>query len=114
LTATAENKVPVNLILSAYAIDTKGDSISTNDISIDVDKTIAASTDGTTAVSTDIVVTVKQKNKTAFKRFDGIIMKMVGASGESIKGIILNATKQTLILKNINASVVGGVIVDMN
>ena len=114
LTATAENKVPVNLILSAYAIDTKGDSISTNDISIDVDKTIAASKDGTTAVSTDIVVTIKQKNKTAFKRFDGIIMKMVGASGESIKGIILNATKQTLILKNINASVVGGVIVDMN
>lgn len=114
--ATAENKVPAYLTLTANAIDKNHNIIGDDKISIVVDKTIAAS-DGTTPVQTAFTVTVKQTDSSAFKIMDGIIIKAAGAASDGkspISGVKLNASKQTLILKDIKAKVYGGVIADLN
>ena len=117
-TANIDNKVPVYLKVSAFAIDENGREISSNRISVTVDRTVRPSADGVTAVTTPVVVTVKELEKGALKTSDGLILKAEAMSGEegsqSIVGKTINAYNQTLQVRDIKIKVIGKIIADLN
>ena len=104
LTADVENKVPATLTLKPMAIDVNGRDLS-SDLDITVNKKAAPLTE-----TKDVVITITQKNKDAFRRLDGIVLR-VEANLEN--GSILNS-QQTLKMKNIGATVYGRVAVDVD
>lgn len=117
VSASAVNQVPVYLTLSAYAIDTNGIQISSGEITIDVDKTIAASSNGTAAATTAVTIKITPKNTSVFKKLNGIVFKAVGAASDGkspVSGITINAYNQTLTFNNVKAQIVGKIIGDFN
>lgn len=119
ITTDVVNQVPIYLTFSAQAFDLDKNLISTDDISIEVSPTIPAynPTTGKAGEAT-LTIIVKQKKEGAFKNMDGILLRAVGAAtadGQSpIEGVTLNAYKQKLLLKNINATIIGKIITDFN
>ena len=119
ITTDVVNQVPIYLTFSAQAFDLDKNLISTDDISIEVSPTIPAynPTTGKAGEAT-LTIIVKQKKEGAFKNMDGILLRAVGAAtadGQSpIGGVTLNAYKQKLLLKNINATIIGKIITDFN
>ena len=104
LTTDVESKVPATMTLKPTAIDANGRDLS-SDFDITVSKTIAPLTE-----TKDVVITITQKNKDAFRRLDGIIFR-VDADIED--GSTLNSL-QTLKMKNIGATLYGRVAVDVD
>ncbi len=117
-TANIESKAPIYLKVTAFAIDEKGKEISSDLMSVSVDRTVRPSADGKTAVTTPIVVTVKELVKGTFKKTDGLIFKVEAASGEegseSIVGQTINAYNQTLLVRDLKVKVIGKIIADLN
>lgn len=117
-TANIENKTPIYLKVTAFAIDADGKEISSDRISVSVDRTVRASADGRTAVTTPIVVTVKELEKGTLKTTDGLIFKVEASSEEkgsqSIVGQTINAYNQTLLVRDIKIKVIGKIIADLN
>lgn len=58
--AVIDNRLPAYLTVSAHAIDSRGDAISSSLVSIDISNEVLASGDGTTTVSTPLTLTLKQ------------------------------------------------------
>lgn len=117
-TANIENKTPIYLKVTAFAIDENGKEISSDRISVSVDRTVRPSADGKTAVTTPIVVTVKELEKGTLKTTDGLIFKVEASSGEdgsqSIVGQTINAYNQTLLVRDLKVKVMGKIIADLN
>lgn len=118
VTASAINKIPVYLTLSANAIDTNGKGIGQDEMEIVVSQTINASDDGNTERISPVTVKITPKNSSVFKKLDGIVIKAVGAASASGKSavseITINAYNQTLTLDKISVKIVGKVITDQN
>ncbi len=116
--ATAENKIPAYLVMSASAINTKGDIISEDKLEIHVSNTIQGAENDDTPTTTPLEINIKEKEKGALKQMDGLIVKVVAASSEegkqSIVGKTINAYKQTLILRDVQIKVKGKLIGDFN
>ena len=117
-TANIENKTPIYLKVTAFAIDEKGREISSDRISVTVDRTVRPSADGETAVTTPIVVTVKELEKGTLKTTDGLIFKVEAMSDEdgspSIVGQTINAYNHTLLVRDLKVKVIGKIIADLN
>lgn len=117
-TANIENKAPIYLKVTAFAIDEKGREISSDRISVTVDRTLRPSADGETAVTTPLVVTVKELEKGTLKTTDGLVFKVEAMSGEegsqSIVGKTINAYNQTLLVRDLKVKVIGKIIADLN
>ena len=113
VTAEIENKVPAHLVMSAQAIDVRGNEI--DNLAVDVDKTIAASDDGATAKTTPLTIMVKQKSPGALKAVDGIIFTIKAAAADGGNSAVvnktLNAYNQNLTAKNIVVELVGRVVI---
>src|SRR5574344_107535 len=119
VSADAVSKITAYLTLSAYAVDVNGDSISTNDINIEVENFIPASSDGKTEVTKPITVKIYQNKEKALSKIDGVIIKAEASAAKSgqssvVTGVTLNSKNQTLVLKNISIKLIGGIIGDFN
>jgi hypothetical protein len=117
LSSNVENKMPTYLTVTAYGIDKDKKEIGSDELSIEIPTTIAASKNGVDAASTNLTIKITPKNNTVLKKIDGLIFraKAVASDGSSIiSGIPLNAYKQTLLLKEIKVTLHGGLIYDAN
>lgn len=119
-TATAYNKIPLGLNLTAKAltVDNQGKAEELKGVAITVivdgkkDGTIKAGKNNTAAEST-LVIEIKETTSGAVKRLDGLAFEIVAASAEGAEGQQLNEN-QTLQLKNVRLKVPNGVIIDLN
>ncbi len=115
--ADVENKVPAYVQASAIAIDYKGQEMSSDRISIDVEGYAPASPDGQQATNSQINITITQNDDTAFEDLDGIIYRLncsASYGDETVTGVTLNSYNQTILLKNIKVRLQGKVVVDAN
>lgn len=113
-----ESKVPAYLNASAVAIDINGNEMPESEVKVVVDGEIAASSDGKTATTSSLKVTLKP-SKSALKKLDGLKFTVSGSAKSekntaSVVGQTLNAKNHTLIIKNIKVKLVGQVIADLN
>ncbi len=111
LTATAENKIPANLVLEITPIGTDGKELSGLNVEL-----IKNQVDGAinTAKESPIELKISETTENAVKKLDGIKLRLKAASNEQLRGVTLNKTSQTLTLKNINIEVIGKLIYDAN
>ena len=117
LTADAQNLVPATLIVEATPLGLEGTDIS-NLIEVNVKKgTVKASADGVTAVNSPLEIELREKEKGALQKLDGLSYKVRGKAshdGTTVTGINLNSKKHTLKLENIKVKLVGKVIGNFN
>lgn len=117
VTANVENKVPAYLTIKAYPVDAQGNKIE-DKLLIEIPDEVAASTDGTTAVTTPITMKITPKEKNSLKQLDGLVFRLEGsaksANGNKVTGISLNEREHTLKLNDIKVKIVGKIIGDFN
>lgn len=115
--ADVYNTVPAYMNVSAVGMDLNGREMSTDDIEVTVDKTIAASTDGDNPVLTQIEILMKPKKNGVFKNLDGLKYRLEAsarnAEGEVVTGKMIKAN-QTIRLENIKVTKHGKVVYDGN
>ncbi len=119
VTAQVENKIPAYLTLVAYGIDASGQRIGSDRLAVEVEKTIQASKDGKTAAVTEEVIKIRPKDNGVFKILDGIEFKVLMTAKDEkgaspVTGVLLNAYKQTIKVKDIKIQKYGKVAVDLN
>ena len=117
LAATVENRVPAYLTVDAKAVDIDGNEMGDDEISVVVNTTVAASEDGETPAETALSIDLKQVGEGALKRLDGIVFNIEAAASDGNKAVVgktLNATKHSLVAKNIKVRLVGKIIGDFN
>ncbi len=116
LTATAQNKLPLALVIEATPLDANGKDIS-SDIEINIKQgTAKASIDGVNAAESPLEIEIREKTKGALQKLDGLSYKFLGKAtqdGVSVTGITLNAKDHTLKLNDIKVKVVGQVIAEL-
>ncbi len=116
LTATAQNKLPLALVIEATPLDANGKDIS-SDIEINIKQgTAKASIDGVNAEESPLEIEIREKTKGALQKLDGLSYKFLGKAtqdGDSVTGITLNAKDHTLKLNDIKVKVVGQVIAEL-
>lgn len=117
VTANVENKIPAYLTIKAYPVDAQGNKIE-DKLLIEIPDEVAASTDGTTAVTTPITMKITPKEKNSLKQLDGLVFRLEGsaksANGNKVTGISLNEREHTLKLNDIKVKIVGKIIGDFN
>lgn len=117
VTANVENKVPAYLTVKAYPVDAQGNKIE-DKLLVEIPDEVAASTDGTTAVTTPITMKITPKAKNSLKQLDGLVFRLEGsaksANGNKVTGISLNEREHTLKLNDIKVKLVGKIIGDFN
>lgn len=117
VTANIASKVPAFLTLKAHGIDINGNVISSDRLEVEVEKTIAASTDGKTAATTEEVINIRPKDPDVFKTLDGLAFRIEMAAkngGKEVTGVMLNAYKQTIKVSNIKVQKYGKMAIDLN
>ncbi len=116
LTATAQNKLPLALVIEATPLDANGKDIS-SDIEINIKQgTAKASIDGVNAAESPLEIEIREKTKGALQKLDGLSYKFLGKATQedvSVTGIPLNAKDHTLKLNDIKVKVVGQVIAEL-
>lgn len=119
-TATAFNKIPLGLKLTAKAltVDAQGKAEELRGVAITVivdkekDGTIKAGKNNN-AVESTLVIEIRETTSGAVKRLDGLAFEIVAASATDAEGQQLNEN-QALQLKNVRLKVPGGAIIDLN
>ena len=96
------NSIPLELGLSAEAIDIDGNVM--DDIDVSLEGTLAAGNTGS-ETSTPIIITIRATQ--ALDRFDGLRLNIEATSGD-MEGVTLNKN-QGIRLENISANIQGGV-----
>ena len=107
LKGIAVNQIPADLVLEAEAIGTNGQKLS--DVTIDLVKNKVA---GVATGSSESEVEVKVSGN--ISKLDGLLIKLKAASNEALRGVTLNKTTQTLVLKNVGITLNGKLIYDAN
>lgn len=119
-TATAYNKIPLGLNLTAKAltVDAQDNPIVLDGVTVTVvvdgkeDGIIKAGKNDTAAESA-LVIKIIEKTPGAVKKLDGLAFEIVAATTEGAQGQQLNEN-QTLQLKNVRLKVPGGATIDLN
>ena len=117
VTANAENKIPVNLVLQATPLGQDGNDLS-SEVEVNIKKgTVTASADGATATTSPLELEIREKKQGGLKKLDGLSYKVLGKATDgntSVEGITLNAEKHTLKIQDIKIKLVGKIIGDFN
>jgi len=117
-TAQVENKIPAYLTLSAYGVDVNGNEISSDQLQVSVDKTIAPSKDGRTPVTTEVKIVLTPKDNAVFSKLDGVAfrvkMSAKTSKGTPVTGVLLNAYHQTIKVTSLKLQKMGKIAVDLN
>ncbi len=106
----ATNKIPMNMTLTAKAIDTDGYVM--ENVSITVDKTIPAGS-GENASVEDINMLVKTTDGSRVKNLDGLKFMVQGTPTEATSKVAMNEN-QSLKLDDMKLKVTGGITIDLN
>ena len=109
--------MPAYLTVDAKAVDIDGNEMGDDEISVVVNTTVAASEDGETPAETALSIDLKQVGEGALKRLDGIVFNIEAAASDGNKAVVgktLNATKHSLVAKDIKVRLVGKIIGDFN
>ena len=119
LSTAIENRVPAYLSVKVDPIDVDGNVIDENEISVKVTPaTLQASEDGENSKVTPINIEIRQGEKGALKRLDGIAFRIEGGASvdgsNPVVGKTLNSEKHFLIARDIVVKLVGKVIGDFN
>lgn len=111
VTGTAVNQIPASLELLATAIDSEGNELRDLNVNL-IQKTVA----GTKGAATESPVEVEITDATGkgISQLNGLSIKLKATSNAELRGVTLNKQTQTLILKDVNARIVGNVIYDAN
>ncbi len=117
--AEVENTVPAYFTVTACGMDTEARDISESDLQVTVDKTIAASTDGVTPVTTIVTITMQPMTNSVFARLDGLRFWLRGSAADAdganaVTGKTLNAYQQTLKATRVTVTKHGKVVYDAN
>ena len=107
ITGTAVNKIPADLELVVKPLDVNGQEI--NAVNIDL---IKKDITGTKDAATESPIEVKLSGD--ISRLDGVSLKLRAKSNEQLRGVTLNKTAQTLLLKDVGVKLFGKVIYDAN
>lgn len=116
VTATVENKIPLDLHLTATALTTDGVNALPLDGVTAVVRVPSQDNDDIKANSTtDIVIEIVEETPGQVKQLDGLALRVTadGSSEVSADNRILNSN-QTLQLRNVKLKVPGGVKIDLN
>ena len=111
--ADITNKIPVTLHVDGYGIDADGNEISSEELTIYCEQTVAPS-DGEKPETTAIEVLVKPTTNDAIRRLDQIVFRVSGSATDEIYGIRLNAYKHSLTVKNLTITKHGQIVGDFN
>lgn len=106
----AYNTIPLDMEMTADAIDTDGNIMS--EITATVTGEINAGTAESPSTS-KLTIRLESSAEGAMKRLDGIIYKIRATVPEDMQGKVLNEN-QSLQLDNVVISVKGGITIDMN
>lgn len=117
LTATAKNGTPLDLNVSAKAIDAQGKEISSNLIEVSIVKGTVAGAKKDAAgqlqqQASELEIVITQHSQDAFQQLDGIRYRAEATS--KVDGITLNSQTQTLKIENISVSLKGKVIKNLD
>lgn len=107
LKGTAVNKIPANLTLDITPLGTNGQALS--DVKVEL---IQNQVTGTKNAAVESPIEVKISGNV--KKLDGITLKLKAESNEALRGVTLNKSAQTLLLKDISIDLVGKLIYDAN
>ena len=115
---SAINRIPLNLDLSAMAIDAQGHVM--DDVLVETDGFIAAGTKNEPNTKV-LTFTLKKKDGTRIKNLDGLILRLDGkafrgedqSQSDTWESQTLNAS-QTLKLDDLKLRIKGGVTMDLN
>lgn len=118
LETSIENRVPLYLTLKAEALGTDGKLLGSDKVSVEVDRTIIASTNGKDSERTPVVIRIKQNREGALKELDGLLLTFEGDASlpgqPDVTGITLNSEKHFIIAHDVKIKLVGTVIADLN
>ena len=109
LEMTTINEIPMEMSLSAEAVNTEGNLI--NNVSVSVEGKINAGKQG--APSNGILKVVITSPSGEISNFDGINLVITGKCPQAVEGTPLNE-RQTLKLSNIKLRIKNGVTMDLN
>lgn len=109
LEMTTINEIPMEMSLSAEAVNTEGNLI--NNVSVSVEGKINAGKQG--APSNGILKVVITSPSGEISNFDGIKLVITGKCPQAVEGTPLNE-RQTLKLSNIKLRIKNGVTMDLN
>lgn len=109
VTGTAVNKIPADLELDIKPLDVNEQELSADVINVELIKKEVAGTKGA-ALESPLEVKISGD----ISRLDGIKMKLKAKSNESLKGVTLNKSSQTLLLKDVTVKLVGKLIYNAN
>lgn len=118
LEADVVNRLPAYLTITAWGVDVQGDSIPEQELSVVVDKTVAAATDSQEGATTHVGVTFRPANNSVLQRLDALQIRFKAAAqdggGKAVVGKTLNAKTQTITVKNAKLTVRGRLVGDFN
>lgn len=110
-TATAVNNIPTDLELEIYPVDKDGQKL--NELNVElVKKTAAGSLQS--AVESPIEMKIIDTTGKGLNKLDGISIKLKASSNEQLRGVTLNNSKQTLVLKDAKVELIGKVVYNAN
>lgn len=108
-TAVAVNKIPADLELVVTPLDVNGQELDSSVINVDlIKKDVTGSKDAATESP------IEMKISGDISRLDGVTLKLKAKSNEQLRGVTLNKTSQTLLVKDLSVKLVGKIIYDAN
>ncbi len=119
VSGTIVNNVPAFLEFTAEPIDKEGNVISSDLLDVEIDGIVAACKEVGKSAESTLKIRVSQKRPEVIKRLDGVRYTIIAKatdekSGESVTGVTLNKQTQTIVIKDINVTLKGKVIADLN
>ena len=109
VTAVAVNKIPADLELVVTPLDVNGQELDSSVINVDlIKKDVTGSKDAATESP------IEMKISGDISRLDGVTLKLKAKSNEQLRGVTLNKTSQTLLVKDLSVKLVGKIIYDAN
>ena len=117
--ADVESKIPAYITITAFGIDHKGDSISTERLYFTVDKVVPASRDGVIPSKCHLTIIGRAADNDVFKILDQIKFHMIGSASDEngqnpVEGVPINAYNQTIKLTNVILKKHGKIVGDFN
>lgn len=106
----ATNAIPLDLQMTADAIDVEGNILS--EVSATVEGYITAGTPNR-KTNSELKIILKSSNTEALHRLDGLTYRVSAKTTEEVAGTVLNEN-QTLKLDDIRIQIKGGITMDMN
>ena len=97
------------MVLDIIPLDVNGQELNSSTINVDlIKKDVPGAKDAPQEAPIELKISGD------ISRLDGVTLKLIATSNEQLRGVTLNKTTQTLLLKDVSAKLVGRIIYDAN